>query len=153
MTPFCCLDLYLHEDVSDTSSVSLAVGVAISMGCLMNLERVTNIYACQELEQYATGCAGILGNVMNAAHIPLVSFYAFLLYGQRMTPLELTGGATVMLALLLVPTIKVWKQKNNEITDEKRKTEKLRKPLMEDSSFPLISMTEKKDAVASDSQS
>ena len=113
----------------------------------MNLERVTNIFACQEFEEYAWGCAGTVGNLINAAHIPLTSLYAYLLYAQKMTVWEAAGGAIIMLDLLFVPIVKIWRKKNMEDVDEPSERERLRKPPLEESPWdeskmPLFLSTE-----------
>ena len=74
------------------------------IGCIC---RVTQVFGCHELEDYAPGCAGIVGNLIHACQVPLTAFYAFLFYGEIMTPLNMVGAALVTLSIVTIAIAKM----------------------------------------------
>ena len=96
------------------------------LGPIANIERVTSVYACQELEEYGRGNAGTIGNIMNTGYIPLTVLFSYLLFGEKMSVLATIGGALVAAAILIVAGVKAAKHVcrdegngNNEEESEK----------------------------------
>merc|ERR1712228_609060 len=104
----------------------LAIVSALSIGPISNVYRVASIFGCQELEMFGAGCAGVLGNVLNAVYIAVLALYAFLFFGEIMTPLEIIGASLVSGAVLGATAIKAWRRKKSmgEKTEEEEEIKK-----------------------------
>ena len=72
---------------------------------------MASLVGCQELEAFGAGCAGILGNVLNAVYIVILALFAFLFFGEIMTPVEIGGAALIGGAVLAITAIKAWRRK------------------------------------------
>ena len=71
--------------------VSLAA--ALLTGPMAVICRVTHVFGCQELAAYTPGAAGLVGNLIHALFVPLAACYAYLFFGEIMTPLNMVGTA------------------------------------------------------------
>ena len=101
----------------------IAIYVAIMRGVTANIARTASVLACQELEGYRVGAAGIIGNILSVAYIPLSAMFAYLLFSQALTFLEMLGCALIGIDGIFITVVRVIRQICKENPSVNAKTE------------------------------
>ena len=83
------------------------------IGVITNIYRATSVFACQELEQFAIGSAGIVGNIINSSYIIFHALYGYLFFGEVMTKMSTVGAFVISLAIILVTVVRMARGMNN----------------------------------------
>ena len=94
--------IYSAKQPPTSQPLWISLTAAVMLGPIANLCRVTCICACQEMEAYDTGSAGIVGNVFNTSSVPLTTIFAYLYFDDVMSPMEFIGSTLICLAILIV---------------------------------------------------
>ena len=60
----------------------IAILASATLGPIANTFRAASILGAQELEEYSSGSAGILSNIVSAAYIPMLAAFGYAFYGD-----------------------------------------------------------------------
>ena len=116
--------LHLQEhQVSGGERQLMANSIMASLvyGIMTNVFRTSSVFGCQELEMFAVGTAGVLGSIVKVATLAVSACYAYLYFGEVMTPMAITGAVLISCAILMVvgvrllrSTLKIEKKEEDE---------------------------------------
>ena len=89
--------------------VWISMIAAFMVGPIACTFRVTSVFGCQELEEYTEGSAGIIGNLINTAYIPISALYAYVFFDELLMPLDYFGALLIGFAILVIAGVKMIK--------------------------------------------
>ena len=102
----------------------LSVGAGILIGVVTNVHRATSVFACQELEAYGSGSAGVVGNILHAEYIAIMAFFALAFFGEKMSAQEIIGAAVIGASIIGVTGVKTMRRFLRKDTGDEEGTKK-----------------------------